>query len=255
MNNATDRNPTTRPPAASPRRPARLLLAGLAAGVLAHGADAQDNTIGAEALRSLAVAAVEQQLPESDIARGANRTEVEAGSIDSRLRLAACALTPQVQVDLTRGSGRYNARVSCPAPAPWSLYVPIEVRVFRDVVVSNRAMERGQTIGASDLRLEERNVLATGAGALMNLEDAVGFSLRRNVPVNAMLNSGTVEPPLLVRRGDRIQVSVRAGGINVSAVGEALRDGRLGERIPVRNIQSKRVVEAVVTGAGRGEAT
>lgn len=255
MNNATARNPTTPLPAANRRKPAWLLVAAVAANALFHGAYAQDNTIGAEALRSLAVAAVERQLPEADIARGANRTEVEAGSLDSRLRLAACALTPQVQVDLTRGSGRYNARISCPAPSPWSLYVPIEVRVFRDVVVSNRAMERGQTMGASDLRLEERNVLAAGAGALMSLEDAVGFSLRRNVPVNAMLNSGTVEPPLLVRRGDRIQVSVRAGGINVSAVGEALRDGRRGERIPVRNIESKRVVEAVVTGAGRGEAT
>ena len=208
---------------------------------------------GPDALRAVAVQAVERQLPDSDIARGANRSEVEAGAIDSRLRFPACGTPPAAEVDLSRGSGRYSVKLSCPAPSQWSLYVPVEVRVFRDAVVANRAMNRGDIVGPDDVRLEERNVLAPGANGLTRLEDVIGFELRRAIQPNGMVPDSAVISPLVVRRGDRLQISAHAGGITVGAAAEALRDGRKGERIPARNIQSKRVVEVIVTGPGRGD--
>lgn len=230
----------------------RLAFAGAIAGATPSLVCAQDG-YGADALRAMAVDAVDAQLPEADIARGANRTEVQAGAIDGRLRLAGCSTPPLAEVDLSRGNGRYNVRLSCPAPAPWSIYVPVEVRVFRDTVVSNRAMARGEIIGPNDVRLEERNVLAPGTAGLTQLEDAIGLELRRPVPMNSMLPGSAVVAPLLVRRGDRLQVSAHAGGITVGATAEALRDGRRGDRIPARNLQSKRLVEVIVTGPGKGD--
>ena len=215
-------------------------------------ANVQQN-FGAGALRELAAEAVEQRLPDADIAEGANRTEVEAGAIDSRLQLAACDVSPIADVDLSRGAGRYNVRLNCPGPTPWSLYVPVEVRVFRDTVVANRALARGEVIGLNDVRLEERNVLAPGSAGLMRLEDAIGLEMRRQVQVNGMLVGSAVVAPLLVRRGDRLQISAQARGITVGATAEAMRDGRRGDRIPARNMQSKRVVEVIVTGPGKGE--
>jgi flagella basal body P-ring formation protein FlgA len=50
-----------------------------------------------------------------------------------------------------------------------------------------------------------------------------------------------------------LQISAHAGGITVGATAEAMRDGRKGDRIPARNIQSKRMVEVIVTGPGRGD--
>jgi flagella basal body P-ring formation protein FlgA len=224
----------------------------LAVGLLASPLQAQ-GSYGSEALRALAVEAVERQLPDAEIAQGANRTEVQAGAIDSRLRLSACDMTPAAEVDLSRGSGRYNVKLICASPAPWSLYVPVEVRVFRDTVVANRSMGRGEVVGPNDVRLEERNALAPGSSGLTRLEDAIGFELRRTVQVNSMLASSAVVAPLLVRRGDRLQISAHAGGITVGATAEAMRDGRKGDRIPARNIQSKRMVEVIVTGPGRGD--
>ena len=208
---------------------------------------------GSEAIRAMAVAAVERRLPDADIARGANRTEVEAGSIDTRLRFAACDGTPRDEVDLSRGAGRYNVRLSCPGPAPWSIYVPVEVRVYRDTVVASRSMARGELVGPNDVRLEERNVLAPGANGLSSLDDAIGLELRRAVPINGMVSDSAVIAPLLVRRGDRLQVTAHAGGITVGATAEALRDGRRGDRIPARNVQSKRMLEVIVTGPGKGD--
>ena len=142
----------------------------LAAALLASPLQAQEG-YGSEALRAFAVEAVERQLPDAEIAQGANRTEVQAGAIDSRLRLAACDMAPTAEVDLNRGAGRYNVKLSCTSPTPWSLYVPVEVRVFRDTVVANRSMGRGEVVGPNDVRLEERNAVAPGASGLTRLED------------------------------------------------------------------------------------
>ena len=252
MNTLIARKSTALRTAAVCGRPALLTVSIVIGGLLSGAASAQE-FYGAEAVRAMAVDAVERQLPEADIARGANRTEVEAGAIDTRLRLAACAGNPRHEVDLSRGAGRYNVRLSCAAPTPWSIYVPVEVRVFRDAVVVNRAMTRGEVIGPNDVRLEERNVLAPGAAGLASLDEAIGLELRRALPMNGMVGSSAVVAPLLVRRGDRLQVSAHAGGITVGATAEALRDGRRGDRIPARNVQSKRMLEVIVTGPGKGE--
>ena len=86
MNTLIARKSTALRTAAVCGRPA-LLTVSIAIGGLFSGAASAQEPYGADALRAMAVEAVEQQLPEADIARGANRTEVEAGAIDTRLRL------------------------------------------------------------------------------------------------------------------------------------------------------------------------
>ena len=68
-----------------------------------------------------------------------------------------------------------------------------------------------------------------------------------------MLTASVVEFPILVRRGDRISIRSHSGGISVRANAEALDNGRYGERIRVRNLQSAKVIEVTVTAAGEGE--
>lgn len=194
-----------------------------------------------------------QDLADAPMARGATRVEVSAGALDSRLRLAACDVPIRIRADLSRETSRVNARVSCSAPTPWSIYVPAQIRLYRPVVVANRALSRGDTVGPNDVILEERDVLSPGASPLLRLEDAIGLSARRTIPANSVLGTNVVEQPVLVHRGDRVSVTSRAGSIAVRTTGEALADGRSGERIRVRNLASEKVIEATVTGPGTVE--
>ena len=52
--------------------------------------------------------------------------------------------------------------------------------------------------------------------------------------------------PLAMRRGAAITIQVRQGEMLVSAAGEALQDGSIGQRIRVQNLVSKRIVTAKV---------
>jgi len=243
---------------AMPHAPSCLLLAALAAGTLAAAdAAAQAATtvdyVATEALRSAAEQAALMELRNAEFARDATRLEASAGALDSRLRFEACAEPMHVDVDLDRPTSRINARLSCAGPMPWALYVPLEIRVFRQVVTTTRPMARGEAIGEADVTLAERDVMGANSPVLMSLEDAIGRQLRRNLQANGAVAVNAVEWPLMVRRGDRVSLSSNAGGITVTATGEALGNGRSGERIRVRNLQSARVVDATVTGPGSAE--
>jgi flagella basal body P-ring formation protein FlgA len=229
-----------------------LLLALAPAGARVH-ADPAPATIGAAQILRAVELQVRAQLEDSALARGANGVEVEAGALDSRLQLAACPTPLDVNADLDRPSGRLNARVDCRGANPWSIYVPVTIRVFRDVVVSTAPLERGQPIGPGDVTLEERDALANGGRMLLRLEDAIGRTPRRDLPSHAALGASALEMPVLVKRGERLSLASRTGGITVTATVEALGNGRMGEHIRVRNLQSQRVIEATVTGPGRAE--
>ncbi len=52
---------------------------------------------------------------------------------------------------------------------------------------------------------------------------------------------------------DKVRIVARPGAFEVIMMGEAMRDGGLRDRIPVRNLSSGRVVEAIISGAGEVE--
>jgi len=229
-------------------------LACVLVGLWALVARAEPATVNARTIEALVEHSVLAQLRDEPLARGAARVEVAAGALDSRLALAACGQPIHVAADLSRQQARVNARVSCTAPSPWNLYVPVEIRVYRPVLVATRELRRGEAIGADDVALEERNALAAGAPPLTQAAEVVGHSARRTIAANTALSASLIELPVLVRRGDRLGVSARAAGITVQISGEALGTARLGERVRVRNLQSGRVIDAVVTGSGSAEA-
>lgn len=56
----------------------------------------------------------------------------------------------------------------------------------------------------------------------------------------------TPSGPILIKRRDNVEIVLRIGDLQVTARGEALQDGRAGERISVRNVDSNRVIHGKV---------
>ncbi len=194
------------------------------------------------------------QLRRQPVAVDASRIEVNVGALDSRLAFPVCAEPVRVAAGLDRLQARVNARVSCTAPSPWAIYVPVELRVFRPVPIAVRELHRGETLAEADIGEQERNVLASGATTLVRRSEAVGQKARRTIPAGSVLLATVLEQPVLVRRGDRINVDTAPGAISVRISAEALGTARRGERVRVRNLQSGRIIDAVVTDAGAAQA-
>jgi flagella basal body P-ring formation protein FlgA len=62
-----------------------------------------------------------------------------------------------------------------------------------------------------------------------------------------------VKAEVLVRRNQGVLMRIEGAGFTVSGVGEAMEDGRAGDVIKVRNVDSRRVVSARVAGDGAVE--
>lgn len=182
------------------------------------------------------------------------RYEVEVNRLDPRLRLAQCDQPLIARLETpAQPVGRTTVRVSCEGSAPWSIFVPAQVRLYRDVVVARRPLSRNGTLEQADVALAERDVSQLNQGYLTALDQAIGNRLNRSVQPDQILTPTTVTIAATVRKGDHVVISAQSSAMSVRMPGEALSDGALGEQIRVRNQRSGRVIKARVVAPGQVE--
>lgn len=179
------------------------------------------------------------------------RAEVTVGSLDSRLRLAACD-QPLQTYDSPNGlnGGRGVVGVRCAGGKPWKLYVPVRVALYERVVVSRRPLVSGQTVAAGDVALAEIDVSGVHKAYFTQIDDVVGLRSKRAVAGGKTLHAGLLRREKLVKRGARVEIIANMGGLHVTMRGKALADGGRGDRIRVKNLNSGRVVSGTVSGRG-----
>jgi flagella basal body P-ring formation protein FlgA len=105
-------------------------------------------------------------------------------------------------------------------------------------------------IGANDVVLARRRITSTRLDYLSDATTAVGRVATRAIGPDQILGAANVMLPRLVKRGDEVTIASVGSAISVRVRGQALKDGGLGERVSVRNLNSKRVVEGVVNADG-----
>ncbi len=177
--------------------------------------------------------------------------DVEVGFVDPRLRLAPC---PQALhlffAEGSRPTGATTVGVRCLGPATWLIYVPTRVKLYRHIVVAARALPRKTVVREHDVKLLRRDVAGLTAGYLEDVSAAVGRVVKRPLTVGAILEPGALDNQRLVRRGEKVTIVARIGGLTVQMSGKALMGGAAGERVRVKNLSSGKVVEGTVSASG-----
>ena len=110
------------------------------------------------------------------------RHEIEIQQIDPRLRLPLCdqSLTANLESP-AQPVGRVTVRVRCPGSSPWTVFVPGQVHIYRQVVIVNRPLKRKSVLSPTDLVLVERDIGLLNQGFLTDPEQAAQFvELARN---------------------------------------------------------------------------
>lgn len=183
------------------------------------------------------------------------RLEYKINTLDPRLTMADCPVALTVESKSQRNVGRINIRVSCERENLWSLYVPVEVDVFRQIVSVVMPIAKGTQLQAEHLTLREMDVGQLHGSYFTHLDDVIGMQAKRPIKAHQPLIAGYLEQPLLIKRGDAVAITAQNSSIMVKISGIALMDGHRGQQISVRNTQSKRVVEARVIAAGQVSIT
>jgi flagellar basal body P-ring formation protein FlgA len=118
-----------------------------------------------------------------------------------------------------------------------------------DAVTIERPLERGEVIKASDLTVQRRP--KADGPVVSALNAAVGMAARHPLRPGQSLSEADLMKPMIVQRNDTVTIVYEAPGLTLTLRGQAQDAGALGDTINVLNVQSKRVVQGVVSGPGR----
>ncbi|MEM7567306.1 MAG: flagellar basal body P-ring formation chaperone FlgA [Pseudomonadota bacterium] len=169
-----------------------------------------------------------------------NGPEAAAVEEEARPRVADLAISGdrfEATVELGSRTQRLTGRVGVRVPA----------------LVLTRQMGRGEVLEMSDLAFAEIPRPRHGQ-AVPAPEEAIGFAVTRGLKAGDALLAADLMRPVVMERGAPVTLVHRTGRMILTARGSALKSARIGDIIEVLNTQSRRIVQARVTGPQEAEA-
>lgn len=171
--------------------------------------------------------------------------------IPSQIATAApCAAAPGVTLTSPAeiALNRMNFTVSC--PQSWQMNVAVRPDVLVPVVMTKSLVARDTPLTANDVELKPYNVSVQRRDVLMELDDAIGLSSKHALQPGRPITKEVLVSPVLIERDQPVMIVYQSAGISASMPGVALKNGRKGEMVKVRNASSQRVISAMVEESG-----
>ncbi|MCH8239241.1 MAG: flagellar basal body P-ring formation protein FlgA [Proteobacteria bacterium] len=185
--------------------------------------------------------------------------EEEAWTVSLNRRAKPFHIDPRIkapihikQFDFNRRTGKFRAVFSIPESQQPVRNKVFSGRAFPSVmaIVPTRAIQRGDIIVSEDLKIMHLPRSRVATSAIDDIESAVGMAARYRLVEGRPIRISDIEKPKLVKRNDSVIIIYKSPGLSLKSRGRALADGTRGQSVSVLNIQSKRTIEANVTGPG-----
>jgi flagella basal body P-ring formation protein FlgA len=133
--------------------------------------------------------------------------------------------------------------------------IPVTARVVFRVpftrVVPKEPLRAGQRITADHVRAESGTGVPQREGFATSIAEVAGRMATRFLPAGKDIPFTALSDPAAVSRGDALQVEVRSGNAKLRFEGLAQGSGAAGALVPVRMLDSGRIVHARVASDGR----
>ncbi len=177
--------------------------------------------------------------------------EVTVGRLDNRLRLAKCDQPlKSFNAQGRHTMGKITVGVRCDGTHPWSLFVPVNVKVMTKVIVARNSLPRGAIIGPSDITMKHRDLSRLHRGYLENKQLVLGKKLRQRMRKNQVVTPSQLETPNAIKRNNKVTIVASNKTLQIRMAGKALQSGGLGDLIRVRNESSKKELDARIIAPG-----
>lgn len=205
---------------------------------IANAAPGQDH----EAIKATVATFVQQQtagLP--------GKVAFNVSDIDQRIVLPACS---KVEAFLPPGSqltGRVAIGVRCAEPKGWHIYVPVQIRITRALLISARPLALGQIIHTPDISWQTTET--TENVGITDISLAVGKVLRYSISAGNILRADMLRDPYSVKQGQSVRLSVQGSHFVLSSSGVALNNASEGEAVQIRTTTG-RVISGIASEEG-----
>ncbi|MDD5241544.1 MAG: flagellar basal body P-ring formation chaperone FlgA [Sulfuricella sp.] len=175
--------------------------------------------------------------------------ELTVGAIDPRLRLPACDAP---EVFLPTGSrlwGNATVGVRCQGATPWTIYVPVSVKVMAQVAVAAHPLSAGQTVSQSDVLLQGSDLSQLPPGVILDPALAIGKTVISGVSSGQAFRQDMLRSPQVIQQGQTVKLVAKGSGFQVSSEGKALANATLGQTVSVRT-QSGQIINGIARQNG-----
>ena len=129
------------------------------------------------------------------------------------------------------------------------VWANVSIEVLAEVVITSKPLGRHKPITEDDIMVLKMDLAKVPSDVITDPEAVLGKRTRRAIGSKTVLRAILVEFPPLVRRGDVVVIVAETQGLKITALGQVKKKGALGDRIPVMNFDSKKVLYARVMDA------
>ncbi|MCI0446095.1 flagellar basal body P-ring formation protein FlgA [bacterium] len=188
---------------------------------------------------------------ESNLRRQNLDFAIRTHTLDQRLRLKRCGHPLEIFFPHgSRTTGMVSVGVRCSGPVNWTVYTNAEVKIYKQVVVLNKAIAKDALISVGDIELKREEFNGSYQHYITDINAVVGKVARRPLTAGTILTAKKLALQKTVKRGQQVVILARDHGIDIRMTGAALMDGANGQRISVKNSSSKRIIEGTVVSPG-----
>lgn len=209
--------------------------------------------------RPLARDGVVDAVRDALIARGASTDcEVDLAGFTPPLVPFEADPRPVVSdIDMDATAGRFSAVLSVTGLGMEPLHLRVVGRMDDtvEVPVATTRLLTGSILRAEDVRMARVRTAVLRGEVVRRPGDAIGMQAKRQIAPGQPLATGELMRPSMVVRGATVLMLLDSPGIALTAQGQAMESGAIGERIRVLNPVSRAVVEAEVIGPDRVRVT
>lgn len=187
---------------------------------------------------------MQQQVPLNDV-------QVTVTSFSDELKLSRC-LEP-MQISIAPGAkllGQTSLAVSCNTPQQWKIHIAAHIDGQVSALVALHPITRGTVIQKADLEFSSRRYSQLHYGYYTSANQLSGMEAKRNIRAGQVITPGQLNAQKMVVRGQHVTIIAERGGLDLRVKGKALMDGRQGQTIQVKNLNSQKLIYAQVVGSG-----
>jgi len=117
-------------------------------------------------------------------------------------------------------------------------------------VVTKIDIPKGTVISHENVKIEK---ITSNYPESAKWKPPYGLIAKRQIPAKTVLHPnmlGPVKSPIITKRNQKVVIRIDMPGFLITAFGKAMQDGRAGDYIKVRNVDSQRIILAMINEDG-----
>ena len=123
------------------------------------------------------------------------------------------------------------------------------------VPVPVRRLMPDDIVQPGDIEMVNLPWARVNAYAVTEAEALVGMQVRRMLSPGRPVQVQSVQPPIIISRGERVTIQLSYGTLELAAEGKAISDAHLGQEVRVVNLSSNKTIVGIARADGLVEAS